>query len=83
LLAVAGGWPTTAAAVAAVLLLWWWWPSTGSPTADFVTPPLPLGVKTLVSDREPVYSSLSQSSAAGKSSPQFPANKADIYTFTI
>lgn len=30
-------------------------------------------VKTLVSASDPVYSSLSQSSAAGKSSPQFPA----------
>jgi hypothetical protein len=30
-------------------------------------------VKTLVSASDPVYSSLSQSSAAGKSSPQLPA----------
>ena len=30
-------------------------------------------VNTLVSARDPVYSSLSQSSAGGKSSPQFPA----------
>jgi hypothetical protein len=35
-------------------------------------PTPPLGVNTLVSESEPVYSSLSQSSAAGKSSPQFP-----------
>ena len=32
----------------------------------------PLGVNTLVSDNDPVYSSLSQSSAAGKTSPQLP-----------
>ena len=36
-------------------------------------PILDLAVNTLVSASEPVYSSLSQSSAAGKSSPQFPA----------
>ena len=45
----------------------------GCPTADLLEG-APLGVNTLVSDNDPVYSSLSQSSAAGKSSPQLPTN---------
>jgi hypothetical protein len=35
----------------------------------------PLGVKTLLSARDPVYSSLSQSSGDGKSSPHFSISK--------
>ena len=44
--------------------------------SEFVTGSIapPLGVNTLLSARDPVYSSLSQSSGDGKSSPHFSAS---------
>ena len=68
LLAGAAGWAGAATGLGQL---------TGCPTAAWLGW-TPLAVNTFVSDSEPVYSSLSQSSAAGKSSPQLPARNREV-----